>query len=94
MNSISYKVYNDFKGWKLIGVEKKPMNVITLISDTMKTEKATYLVVEHDHGFNCDNPLKPIYDEEDLLELQGRLLNVPRGIENVHTKQKQLSRGR
>lgn len=93
MNSISYRIYNDFKGWNLLGVEKKPMNVITLISETMKTEKATYLVVEHDHEFDCDNPLKPIYDEEDLLELQERLLNVPRGIEKVYTKQKQLPRG-
>lgn len=88
MNSISYKVYNDFKGWRLIGVVNKPMDVITLISDTMKTEKATYLVVEHDYELNCDNPFKPIYNEEDLLELQGMLLNVPRGIENVYTKQK------
>ena len=88
MNSISYKVYNDFKGWRLIGVVNKPVNVITLISDTMKTEKATYLVVEHDYELNCDNPLKPIYREEDLLELQGMLSNVPRGIENVYTKQK------
>lgn len=86
MNSISYRVYSDFKGWKLIGIEKKPTNVITLISDKMKTEKASYLIIEHDHEFNCDNPLKPIYNEEDLLELQERLLNVPRGIEKVYTK--------
>lgn len=92
MNSISYKIYNDFGGWKLIGVEKKPISVIRLINDKMKTEKATYLVVEHDHEFDCDNPLKPIYDEEDLLELQERLLNVSRGTEKVYTKQKQLSR--
>ena len=89
MDSIGYRIYNDFGGWKLIGIEKKPMNVITLIRDKMKTEKATYLIIEHDHEFDCDNPLKPVYNEEDLLVLQERLLNVSRGIEKVYTKQKQ-----
>lgn len=86
MDSISYRIYNDFGGWKLIGIEKKPMNVITLIRDKMKTEKATYLIIEHDHEFDCDNPFKPVYNEEDLLVLQERLLNVSRGIEKVYTK--------
>lgn len=86
MNNISYRIYNDFKGWNLLGVEKKPMNVITLISDKMKTEKATYLVVEHDHEFDCDNPLKPIYDEIDLLELQNRLLDLPNENDKTYNK--------
>lgn len=86
MGKVSYRIYNNFRGWQLIGIEDKPSKVLSIVENRMKTEKATYLIIEHDHDMDCDTPVKTLYNIEDLPKLEDRLLNTLGGIKKVYKR--------
>lgn len=95
MECVNYRVYGNFRGWELLAVKKELPKVVTVIENKMKEEERIhYLIIEHDYVQDIDNPYRSIYSVEDFLLFKEEVSSVSARIENVHTKQKQLSRGR
>lgn len=79
MNELTYRVYQNYKGWELIGNKTNLKEVVSLIESKMiKQPRAYYLIIEHNYLRDEDIPLRTIRGIEDLLILKDEAVNKPK----------------
>ena len=79
MDELAYRVYQNYKGWELIGNKSDLKDVVSLIEDKMiKQPKAYYLIIEHNYLRDEDIPYRSIRGIEDLLILKDEIVNKPK----------------
>ena len=79
MNELTYRVYQNYKGWELIGNKSDLKDVVSLIENKMvKQSSARYLIVEHNYLRDEDIPYRSVRGIEDLLILKDEIVNKPK----------------
>ena len=79
MNELTYRVYQNHKGWELIGNKNDLKEVVSLIENKMvKQPSARYLIVEHNYLRDEDIPYRSVRGIEDLLILKDEAVNKPK----------------
>lgn len=79
MNELTYRVYQNYKGWELIGNKTNLKDVVSLIEDKMiKQPSARYLIIEHNYLRDEDIPFRTIRGIEDLLILKDEVVSKPK----------------
>lgn len=79
MNELTYRVYQNYKGWELIGNKSDLKEVVSLIEGKMiKQPKAYYLIIEHNYLRDEDIPYRSVRGIEDLLILKDEIVNKPK----------------
>ena len=79
MNELTYRVYQNYKGWELIGNKDNLKEVVSLIEHKMiKQSKAYYLIIEHNYLRDEDIPYRSVRGVEDLLILKNEVVNKPK----------------
>ena len=76
MNELTYRVYQNYRGWELIGNKTNLKDVVSLIEDKMiKQPSARYLIIEHNYLRDEDIPFRTIRGIEDLLILKDEVVS-------------------
>lgn len=79
MNELTYRVYQNYRGWELIGNKTNLKDVVSLIEDKMiKQPSARYLIIEHNYLRDEDIPFRTIRGIEDLLILKDEVVSKPK----------------
>lgn len=79
MNELTYRVYQNYKGWELIGNKDNLKDVVSLIENKMvKQSSARYLIIEHNYLRDEDIPFRTIRGIEDLLILKDEVVSKPK----------------
>ena len=79
MKELTYRVYQNYKGWELIGNKTNLKDVVSLIEDKMiKQPSARYLIIEHNYLRDEDIPFRTIRGIEDLLILKDEVVSKPK----------------
>lgn len=79
MNELTYRVYQNYRGWELIGNKDNLKEVASLIEAKMiKQPSARYLIIEHNYLRDEDIPYRSIRGIEDLLILKDEVVNKPK----------------
>ena len=79
MNELTYRVYQNYRGWELIGNKTNLKDVVSLIEDKMiKQPSARYLIIEHNYLRDEDIPFRTIRGIEDLLILKDEIVSNPK----------------
>lgn len=72
-------MYQNYKGWELIGNKTNLKDVVSLIEDKMiKQPSARYLIIEHNYLRDEDIPFRTIRGIEDLLILKDEVVSKPK----------------
>lgn len=79
MKELTYRVYQNYKGWELIGNKNDLKDVVSLIeAKIVKQPRAYYLIIEHNYLRDEDIPFRTIRGIEDLLILKDEAVNKPK----------------
>lgn len=79
MSELTYRVYQNYRGWELIGNKDNLKEVVSLIEGRLtKQPKAYYLIIEHNYLRDEDIPYRSIRGIEDLLILKDEIVNKPK----------------
>lgn len=79
MNELTYRVYQNYRGWELIGNKTNLKDVVSLIEDKMiKQPSARYLIIEHNYLRDEDIPFRTIRGIEDFLILKDEVVSKPK----------------
>ena len=79
ISCLSYRIYVDKQGWKLLAISKKPEDTIKIVEEAFKQEYKT-LVVAHDFDIDADVDAYSINSEENLLYFKQKLLGLPQNV--------------
>ena len=72
-------MYQNYRGWELIGNKTNLKDVVSLIEDKMiKQPSARYLIIEHNYLRDEDIPFRTIRGIEDLLILKDEVVSNPK----------------
>ena len=79
MNELTYRVYQNYKGWELIGNKNDLKDVVSLIeAKIVKQPRAYYLIIEHNYLRDEDIPYRSVRGIEDLLILKDEIISKPK----------------
>ena len=79
MKELTYRVYQNYKGWELIGNKSDLKEVVSLLENkVIKQPRAYYLIIEHNYLRDEDIPYRSVRRIEDLLILKDEVVNKPK----------------